>query len=102
MATVGFLFGGIMRQRTKRDKVVAKKKHFQKGDIVKVRILEKENEVYYHLITEKVHQYDGERGTYYKTIEIGSGKIHQELYLHDIPEHAAEVTLDGKNEPSTT
>jgi hypothetical protein len=91
-----------MRQATKRDKLIAKKKHFEVGDIVKVRLLQKENEIYYHLITQKVHQYDGQRGTYYKTIELNSGKAHQELYLHDIPEGAAEVTLHGKNEPSAT
>jgi hypothetical protein len=99
-----------MREKTELDKKISKKKHFEKGDLVEIRVFdhtnhetgEKEEKTFVHLILEKIHLYSGKNGTYYKVWDIGEGVEKNEIYLHDIPEDKAEVKLIGKADESTT
>lgn len=100
-----------MRERTSLDKKIAKKKHFEKGDIVQIRVFEytndetgeKEEKKFTFMILEKTHHFYGKSGTHYKVWDIAEGVEKKEVYLHDIPEEKAEVTLVRKtNESQTT
>ena len=101
MATVGFFIGIKMRKRTHLDKKISKKKHFKKGDLVQIRVFEhtnhetgeKEEKTFVFMILEKTHLFDGANGTHYKVWNISEGKEINEVYIHDIPENQAEVTL---------
>ena len=93
-----------MREKTSLDKKIAKKKHFERGDLVKVRVFEhtnhetgeKEEKEFIFMILEKIHQFNGKNGTSYKVWDIAEGVEKKEIYLHDIPENQAEVTLIRK------
>lgn len=100
-----------MRERTERDDIVAKKKHFKKGDVVEVRVFKSSKtdtgkagpKTYTYIILDKVHSFEGEHGTYYKVWDVEQGvEADGPRYLHDIPEDVAEVCLVGEaDEPRT-
>jgi hypothetical protein len=97
-----------MRERTALDKKIARKKHFEKGDVVQVRVFElnnietgeKEEKKFTFMILEKTHLFHGKNGTHYKVWDIAEGVEKTEIYLHDIPEEKAEVTLVRKTNES--
>lgn len=90
-----------MRERTTEDDRIARKKHFEKGDLVEIRLLASDKSKIY-VILEKTHLFHGKNGTHYKVWDIGEGIELKERYLHDIPEDKAEVKLLESSNESTT
>ena len=100
-----------MRERTSEDDRIARKKHFKKGDVIQIRVFKKINKetqeetpekIYTQIILEKTHMFEGQQGTYYKVWSIEEGIEKEKIYLHDIPEDKAEVTLLESSDEQTT